>query len=414
MADDNFRPRVSPARITAPAEPWPASPSMSDTGDLGNLLGPFDKVRRALDAQRAAEDELEGDHEPEPKPKPKPKPGMTFTADEARVRTAPTPVAATPPPPPQPTAPIPPIKIRGGKRHSGRGRIIAAVAVVGVLAFCAGVATVVGTRGQSGTPSASDPTAPSVAAPPIPSPTPDAIRAVAWVDSAVGPTHVVACDASVCALLHTHGFPTSSLVVASSLTGVEQADTVIMTSALRAQLGSAAATILAPEPLAVFGSGAGRVEVAAVALNGPDAYAQSMATDRASRRAAGNALLSNTHLIVDASARSLLAGGLVDTRVCALLALLAGSHTITLAGFVPLAPGAGPDVPSTGVVIETIDGEAATGSSTAATWLLSTVQAQQDPYRAISAAPGALNGQQGLRVVYSQPGPFGLLSGMTS
>jgi hypothetical protein len=281
------------------------------------------------------------------------------------------------------------------------------------LAFGAGVATVVGTRGHSGAAGQSDPTA-SAAAAPVPSPTPDTLRAVAWVDSTVGPTHVVACDMSVCALLHSDGFPTSSLVVASSLTGVEQADTVILTSTLRAQLGTAASTIVAPQPLAVFGSGAGRVEVAAVALNGPAAYTQSITSDRAGRRVAGNALLSNTHLIVDASARSLLAAGLVDTRVCALLALLAGSHTVTLAGFVPIAPGAGPDVPSSGVVIETIDGQPATGSSTAAAWLLSTIQTQQDPYRAVSAAPGSLNGIPGLRVLYSQPGPFGLLSGMTS
>jgi hypothetical protein len=123
--------------------------------------------------------------------------------------------------------------------------------------------------------------------------------------------------------------------------------------------------------------------------------------------------LANPHLTMDSTAQALLTNGLVDTRVCALLALLAGSHTVTLAGFTPIASGAGPDVPSAGVAIESIDGKAATGSSASATGLLSTIQAQQDPYLPMTTTAGDLGGHRALLVVYSQPGPLDLLAGST-
>lgn len=440
MPEDNFRPRVQPSDRPGPAEPWPdlgeppaetaaagsaatAHGEQPSTNDSDDLLGPFDVIRRALDARRAADQALTLGHAIDDASI------MTFDtapaysvpvvapvaeATPTRARFAPAAPVAPPvlPKPARPAehakpAPASTAATPANPSHRTRGRLIAGVGILAALAIGAGVATAVATHTQN---SAKAPAAPSASATPLP----NVLQAVAWVNTSVGPTHVVACDASVCALLREHGFPASSLVVVSGLADVEQADIVILTSALRGQLGTPANAIVAPEPLAVFGFGSVRVEVAAVALDGTASYTQSMTADRQSRRTEGTALLGNSHLVLTPEAQVLLGDGLVDSRVCALLALLSGSHTIVLAGFTPLPPGAGPDVPSTGVVIESIDGQPATGSSSAAAELLSTVKAQQDPYLAMSTAPGALGGHQGLRIVFSQPGPLDLLASATS
>ena len=74
MSEDNFRPRVPPSDRPGPAEPWPdlveppadaaARSTAADNGeqpstsDPDDLLSPFDVIRRALDARRAADQAL--------------------------------------------------------------------------------------------------------------------------------------------------------------------------------------------------------------------------------------------------------------------------------------------------------------------------------------------------------------------
>lgn len=242
-------------------------------------------------------------------------------------------------------------------------------------------------------------------------PTPQILASVTWVLDDVGPTQAVACDVTVCALLRSRGFAGSSLIpVRSGILDVEQANVVLITPLLRQQLGSSIDPLLPAQPLAVFGSGANRVEVAAVALAGPEAYASSLAADRESRRTGGNALLTNPQLSFGKQAVALLSAGLVDTRVCALLVTLAGTDSLVIAGFTPRPPGAGPDVPSAGVIIATVNGQPAGGSSLDAAQLLAAVHAQQGPYSVLSATPVTAQGAPALQVVYSQPSPLGLLT----
>jgi hypothetical protein len=297
-----------------------------------------------------------------------------------------------------------------GVRRAGRGQIAALVVVLIAVFSCAVAAGFAATHHPTVVTTVNQ-------APTVGAPTAAETTAATWIVAAVGPSKVVACDVSVCALLQERGFPSSSLVtVRLGLSDIEQADAVVLTPVLRAQLGSSVNAIISTEPLAVFGTGADRVEVAAVALAGPSTYAQNLTADRASRRSAGAALLGNTRLTVTGPARAMLADGLVDARICALLALLAGSHSIVVAGFTPIPPGAGPDVPSAGVLIESVDGQSTAGPSGAANrqLLLTLIAAQEDPYLPLSAAPGALNGTSGLAIVYAQPGPLGLLTGSTS
>jgi hypothetical protein len=427
VSEDYFRPRVPPSHDPAQPEPWPGQtdetppepepdPEEAAPGDE-DLLSSFDVVRRELDASRVADGEVQPPAAAEPVAAAKPaKPARrtrppTVAPKSEPVTTPPAPqvpVSRAAAPPPDTTVDTVISRQEREPQHPGHRRA-AALTVAGVLIVCGGVVAVVATHKHSAAQAtASAPSAPVTA-------TPDDVLAVTWMVGAVGaigPTHVVACDVSVCALLHARGFPSSSLItVTSGLSDVEQADTIVLTPVLRDQLGAGVDAIVSAEPLAVFWSGAARVEVAAVALDGADNYKQSLAVDRANRRTAGLALLDDRNLTVDAQARAVLAAGLVDTRVCALLALLTGTHTVVLAGFTPVTAGAGPDIPSAGVVVESIDGQPATGTNPKAAQLLSVVHAQQAPYLAMSATPGTLDGHRGLQIVFSQPGELGLLGG---
>jgi hypothetical protein len=254
---------------------------------------------------------------------------------------------------------------------------------------------------------------------------------VAWVIHNVGPEHVVACDVTVCGLLRAQGFPATSLItVRTGIADVEQADVVVNTALLRQLAGPRLSSVEATQPLAVFGAGAQLAVVQTVALVGPAQYDQQMASDLASRTQAGAALAANPRLTLSPAARTRLTRGMVDSRICSLLALLVGGHSITVSAFTPAGPGAGPDIPSAGVVISRIDGQPADGTSSSAAALKSLVAAQQSPFQPLSVGPASVlaevgqptpgtapdeggNGPTSLEILYAQPGPLGLLGGGT-
>ena len=205
-----------------------------------------------------------------------------------------------------------------------------------------------------------------------------------------------------------------SIGVQSGLAQIEGADVVAVSDTLRGRFGAALAGITAGEPLAVFAAGGATVAVTPVILDGPGPYASRLTADRASRKAAGAALLRNARITVVGAARTALADGLVDSRVCMLLATLGGSHRIVVAGFTGAGPGAGADYPLPGVVISEVDGVAAEGASPRAAQLRATVTAQRAPYAPLSVTPVAAGAGRGLAIVFAQPGPLGLLTGTTS
>jgi len=298
----------------------------------------------------------------------------------------------------------------GGKRLG----LVAAVAALSVFVGGAGAATLY-YAGDHGTKSGTAASASNTAATASAVPTPQTLALVSWVLSSVGSSQVVACDVTVCSLLRAHGFPASSLVTVQSISDVEQANVVIVTPVLRRQFGPAISAVVSAEPLAVYGSASTRVEADAVALTGPSGYAAELAADRADRRTVGAALLGNGQVTFAqqgaAQARQQLSEGLVDTRVCTLLATLASAHSLVIAGFTPPAAGAGPDVPSPGVLISSIDGTPASAASPSVKAVLAVVNAQQSPYLALAATVTNHDGSPALRIVFSQPGPLGLLGG---
>lgn len=256
------------------------------------------------------------------------------------------------------------------------------------------------TRGSIGDP-ASAPTA--------------AAQAADWIAANVGPGHVVACDVTICNLLLGRGFPGASVItVQSDLTQVEQADVVAVTDVMRRQLGASLTSVIAGEPLAVLADGSSTVQITPVTIGGPSAYAGRLAADRVAAKAAGAALLGNPDIVLSDAAKTPLSSGLVDGRVCALLVVLGGTHKITVASFTGPGPGAGPDIPFAGVVISTIDGADAAGTSPQTAALDRIVSAQQPPYAPLSRIRIASGANQGLTILFSQPGPIGLLNSTTS
>lgn len=238
----------------------------------------------------------------------------------------------------------------------------------------------------------------------------------AWVAAHVGPGQVVACDAAVCGALAALDFPASSTVlVQGSAQQVQSADVAVVTATLRSRLGAVLDEVTAAQPLATFGAGAQRVTVQTVAHAGRAAYARATTADLADRRAAGKALLANKRLTFAPGARTLLAAGRVDIRVCALLATLSGSHALTVTSFGTAAPGAGPGVPLSGLDLSTVDKTPATGAGAPAAAVRALIAAQQAPYRplATATAPGAAGAPAVLTVLYAQPAPTGLVSNPT-
>lgn len=229
-----------------------------------------------------------------------------------------------------------------------------------------------------------------------------------WVIRNVGPGHVVACDAAMCGSLAALGFPASSTVwVKDSALELQSADVAVLTSTLRTRLGPAVGALTAAQPLAAFGSGTQTVTIQPVAHAGRAAYERAMAADLADRGLAGRALAANSRITFAAAARVPLERGLVDMRICALLATLSSGHTLTVESFGPAAPGAGTGVPRNGVEISTIDTVSAVGTAEPATALRALVAAQQPPYRPLrTETRAAQTGSPAvLTLLYSQPAP---------
>lgn len=294
------------------------------------------------------------------------------------------------------------------KAAAGRRRrtvlLVSAAAVVALTAAATAYAAFHGSN-STNTSSATLPTSrPSSS----PTPTPGEISSAQWVASNVGVDEMIACDVNLCALLRQAGTPASSLVaIGSDITQIERADVLISTPIVRRVFGAGLAAISSPEPLASFGSGAGGIDVTAVALAGPDDYGHRLAADRAARRTVGAATAHAKHLTLTPAAKGDLLDGRVDGRLCSLLTLLSSTHKLAVASFSGAGPGAGADIPDTDALITTVDGQSATGAWPQVIALLTLIDAQQPPYRPMNV----IHATGGIELTFSQPGPLGLIPG---
>lgn len=286
----------------------------------------------------------------------------------------------------------------GGKGPRGR-RAAIALTLVAIVALGAGVTGVIIGR------AAKSPSVPAVPAAAAGASAATRGEAASWIAGQVAASAIVACDPAMCAALHADGLPATRLLVLGTATADPLgSDVVVATLAVRNQFGTRLQSVYAPVVIASFGTGAGRIDIRAIAPDGTAAYEAALAADRRSRISAGSQLLRNPRIIVAADARNALSAGDVDPRLLMMLAALADQQQVRITAFGDPSPGASPVVPLRSVEIAALGPGAEAEASLRS--LLSFIDAQRQPFQPLRAA---LVGSSALTVEYAAPSPLGLL-----
>ena len=251
-----------------------------------------------------------------------------------------------------------------------------------------------------------------------PSPSADAVAAAdttrsiaaAWIVENVAEGSIVACDPAACADLESSGYLATALVpLTIDNADVRRAELVLVTSAVRARLGATLDQLVAPTPLAIFGTADTSVEVREISLDGPDGYQQRWAADRADRLSAGRALAMARRLHLGAQARTQLVRGNVDSRILTTLPPLLAAHGIWISRFAASGPEGSPAILRI-VEIDHIDGRKIQDGAGRTAFVVGYFRSQLPPF--MPSTVEVSSGAQGLvlRVTYSAPSPLGVLS----
>lgn len=231
--------------------------------------------------------------------------------------------------------------------------------------------------------------------------------AARWVADQVGTSAIVACDPAVCAALQASGITAGRLLMlGTSAPDPLGSDLVVATSAVRTQFGARLASVYAPAIIASFGSGAGRIDIRAVAPDGTAAYDSALAADRTARAAAGRQLIGNRRVTMPATVKAMLRAGQVDSRLLAMIVALSAQKPLRILNFGDPSPGASAAVPLRSAEIA----PAHAGKRAAARLraMLSFLHQQRMPFLPMRAV---LIRKSALRIEYAAPSPLGLLSG---
>ena len=234
-------------------------------------------------------------------------------------------------------------------------------------------------------------------------------QAVDWVAGQVGHDVSVACDHATCSALAARGFASNVTVLPPTAPDPYGSVLVIATADIRSQFGGKLAAVYAPQVIASFGTGSARIDVRVVAPLGPAAFRTALAADLAARKSSGAQLLRNPRITVSASARPLLAAGLIDSRLLTTMAFLAGQHPIDIVGFGAASPGGGP-VPLRSLYLAESDAAAHITGNGYMQALESVLRAQSPPYVPLSVRSVQFGGGTPvLQVLFPAPSPLGLL-----
>src|SRR5260370_15828028 len=232
------------------------------------------------------------------------------------------------------------------RRRAGRRRLVLVVSALVAMAVGAGVTLAFTERGQA-----------APARPGVTAPSPNALQvagadrgqAATWIAREVAPNIVVGCDPEMCTALQHSGFPAGQLMeLQPSAPDPLGSQLIVATPVIRSPFGTRLTTVYAPLVIAAFGSGAERVEVLYIAPDGSKAFESRLGTERRSRVAAGQQLVTNKHVQASAAARTALLAVQVHTRLLVTLSTLADLMPIHLIAFDDPSPGASPDVPLRG------------------------------------------------------------------
>lgn len=242
-------------------------------------------------------------------------------------------------------------------------------------------------------------------------------HAATWVAAQVSRTAVVSCDPAICQALRSQGFPPGELSVLGPATiSPLNSDVVVATAPVRAHFGNLLSSVYAPAVLASFGSGQARIEIRQIAPHGVAAYRSELNADFRSRKADGAALLTFNQIVASATARRQLEAGQVNTRLLVTIAEMASVRPIYIVAFGSSAPGVGPDMPLRFADVTQADHALDPASRPLATTFVRSMAAflrtRSAPYRPAYVGTERLAGAKSvLRIEFTAPSPFGLLSG---
>jgi hypothetical protein len=186
---------------------------------------------------------------------------------------------------------------------------------------------------------------------------------------------------------------------------------VIATADVRSEFGSKLAAVYAPEVIASFGTGTGRIDVRVIAPHGPAAFQAALRADLRTRKSSGAQLLRNHKIRVSATARAQLAAGQVDERLLTIIAFMAAGHPLDVVDFGSVAPGASPSVPLRFADLSVTDAAAHMTSPAYERALKALAHSEVAPYVPLSVGTVRLaDGQTVLRIEFAAPSPVGLPS----
>jgi hypothetical protein len=281
-----------------------------------------------------------------------------------------------------------------------RGWLVPVAAAVVVAAVIAGVLAVSRTLPVRGRLS-DDPQAAAVAI----------NEAAAWTGAQVSRSAHVSCDPVMCQALAAHQIPAGDLdVLKPGAASPLRSDVLVATPLVRREFGGRLSSVYARVILASFGSGATRVDIRAIALQGAAAYGSALSADQQSRRAAGRQLSDNKQIVISAVARRQMLAGRVDSRLLTTLAVLTTIHSLSVVAFGDSGPGAAPGVPLRSVELATPSQTAKPGRPLTVQRTLAMVNKQLPPYRPARAGRIRLrDGQTVIRIEFAAPSPLGLL-----
>jgi len=227
-------------------------------------------------------------------------------------------------------------------------------------------------------------------------------QAAAWIAGQVATDAIVACDPAMCAALQRRGLPAGRLVMlGTSAADPLGSDVIAATSAVRSQFGTRLESVYAPLMIASFGSGAGRIDIRAMAPDGAAPYRAALAADLRARIAAGRQLARNRRISFSVGARAALDAGEVDPRLLLTLPALATAQPVRVIAFGDPSPGASAAVPFRSVEIALV------GQTAGLRSMLAFLGGQRPPFKPTWAG---LVGTSALDVEYAAPTPLGLLS----
>jgi hypothetical protein len=228
-----------------------------------------------------------------------------------------------------------------------------------------------------------------------------------WIAAQVAASAIVACDPAMCATLQASGITAGRLLaLGTAAADPLGSDVVVATPAVRGQFGGRLAGVYAPAVIASFGSGAGRIDVRAIAPSGAAAYQSVLAADLRARISAGQQLLRNRRIIAPAAARAALLAGGVDPRVLMTLATLAVEQPVRILSFGDPSPGANSAEPLRGMQVAPLASGSPAKSSLRS--MLSFLSQQRPPFAPLRAS---IVHASALSAEYAAPSPLGLLGG---